>query len=79
MPLIRPVSIPTRALRFPRALPLSARSQPALTRPLSSTPITRSAEGSHEEHYDPPAGWLWGIKPGEKYEKEGWEGIWIYG
>jgi len=33
----------------------------------------------HESHYDPPGGWLWGIKPGEKQEKEGWENIWIYG
>jgi hypothetical protein len=35
--------------------------------------------GAHEDHYDPPSGWLWGIKPGEKPEKEGWENIYIYG
>jgi hypothetical protein len=34
---------------------------------------------AHEEHYDPPSGWLWGIKPGEKPEKEGWEGVFVYG
>ncbi|RMZ82945.1 hypothetical protein DV737_g1823, partial [Chaetothyriales sp. CBS 132003] len=36
--------------------------------------------GGHEDHYDPPGGWLWGVRPGEKYEKEGWEGIvtWLY-
>jgi hypothetical protein len=33
----------------------------------------------HDDHYDPPGGWLWGIRPGEKYEKEGWEDIFIYG
>ncbi len=33
----------------------------------------------HESHYDPPSGWLWGIKPGEKVEKEGWENVWIWG
>jgi hypothetical protein len=27
----------------------------------------------HESHYDPPGGWLWGIRPGEKVEREGWE------
>jgi len=27
----------------------------------------------HESHYDPPGGWLWGIRPGEKAEREGWE------
>ena len=34
--------------------------------------------GHHEDHYDPPGGWLWGIRPGEKYEKEGWENIMFY-
>merc|ERR1712000_294356 len=23
--------------------------------------------------HDPPTGWLWGVKPGEKPEPEGWE------
>jgi hypothetical protein len=33
----------------------------------------------HEDHYDPPGGWLWGLRPGEKYEKEGWEGLaWVF-
>ena len=27
----------------------------------------------HESHYDPPGGWLWGLRPGEKAEREGWE------
>lgn len=27
----------------------------------------------HDDHFDPPGGWLWGIRPGEKAEKEGWE------
>ena len=35
--------------------------------------------GGHESHYDPPTGWLFGVKPGEKYEKEGWEGPMYYG
>ncbi|KAI1929613.1 hypothetical protein LOZ65_001701 [Ophidiomyces ophidiicola] len=41
---------------------------------------TRSALcGAHEPHYDPPTGWLFGVKPGHKYVKEGWEGLWTYG
>lgn len=35
--------------------------------------------GDHGDHYDPPGGWLWGLRPGEKYEKEGWEGLFYYG
>lgn len=35
--------------------------------------------GGHESHYDPPSGWLFGVRPGEKYEKEGWERIWFWG
>jgi hypothetical protein len=35
--------------------------------------------GGHGDHYDPPGGWLWGLRPGEKYEKEGWEGLFYYG
>jgi hypothetical protein len=52
-----------------------------VTRPLATT-TPRAAfshsslrkSGGHESHYDPPGGWLFGVKPGEKYEKEGWEG-----
>ncbi|KAL9007191.1 MAG: hypothetical protein Q9188_000125 [Gyalolechia gomerana] len=35
--------------------------------------------GDTHSHFDPPSGWLWGIPPGEKKEKEGWESVWIYG
>ncbi len=43
---------------------------PASRRPFASTP--RRAD-SHESPYDAPGGWLWGVKPGEKYQNEGWE------
>ncbi|KAE8152142.1 ESSS subunit of NADH:ubiquinone oxidoreductase [Aspergillus avenaceus] len=33
----------------------------------------------HGDHYDPPTGWLFGVRPGQKYVKEGWENIWYYG
>lgn len=35
--------------------------------------------GEHEDQYDPPTGWLFGIPPGEKYQNEGWERIWVWG
>ncbi len=54
------------------------------TRSLSTTqPRSSSPDGDHADdhgsHYDPPGGWLWGIRPGEKYEKEGWENLFFYG
>ncbi len=46
----------------------------------STSPRAPAADhGAHESHYDPPTGWLWGIKPGEKYQKEGWETVWVWG
>jgi hypothetical protein len=50
-------------------------------RPATATlrPVTRAfsqsqaVKGGHDSSYDPPSGWLFGVKPGEKYEKEGWE------
>jgi hypothetical protein len=61
------------ALKFP----LSFRAtQP--TRTFSQT-ATRQGGGGHGSQYDPPSGWLFGVKPGEKYQKEGWEGIWYWG
>ncbi|KAI9743738.1 MAG: hypothetical protein M1835_002864, partial [Candelina submexicana] len=83
MPPPRPT---TAALRSLRALTRSSKptTPPPLTRltPPPSTLQTRlssSAHHDHEDHYDPPSGWLWGVPPGETYKKEGWEGIWIYG
>lgn len=40
---------------------------------------TARKAGAHGPQYDPPTGWLWGVKPGEKAEKEGWEGLMYYG
>lgn len=56
--------------------------QPALKFPLSfrrSFSQSKPAQGGHGPSYDPPSGWLFGVKPGEKYQKEGWEGIWYWG
>ncbi|PSR97395.1 ESSS subunit of NADH:ubiquinone oxidoreductase-domain-containing protein [Coniella lustricola] len=43
-----------------------------------STTTQRSA-GAHGPQYDPPTGWLFGVKPGEKYVREGWEFLAFYG
>jgi hypothetical protein len=69
----------TLSRALPRAVSLSkSTSTTTITRrTLTSTRAHRSAD--HGDHYDPPSGWLWGVKPGEKAEKEGWENIWVYG
>ncbi|KAF7160944.1 hypothetical protein CNMCM5623_006506 [Aspergillus felis] len=50
---------------------------PQNTRGFSTRNTLRAAD--HGNHYDPPTGWLFGVKPGQKYVKEGWENIWYYG
>ena len=60
-----------------------ARRQPTLKFPLSfsrqfSQSKTRQG-GGHQSMEDPPTGWLFGVKPGEQYQKEGWEGVWYWG
>ena len=81
MPPIRPSSC-VRAARA--AATLATTTAPSTTtvaaggaaRLFSST--TRAA-GAHGPSYDPPSGWLFGVKPGEKYQNEGWEGPFFYG
>jgi hypothetical protein len=64
------------------ALRAATRLRPATT---TLRPVTRAfsqsqaVKGGHGSSYDPPSGWLFGVKPGEKYEKEGWEGPMYYG
>ncbi|KAF7560591.1 hypothetical protein G7046_g3568 [Stylonectria norvegica] len=65
MALIRHAAAPLRAVRC-------ARSSSSAARAFSVTARRRSGHGS-ESQFDPPGGWLWGIKPGEKPEPEGWE------
>lgn len=52
----------------------------------SSSTIARRAftssvrrQGGHGSQYDPPSGWLFGVKPGEKYKPEGWEKPFFWG
>lgn len=74
MPLVRPQQ-PLKATRL-----LSRTSAVTAHRSISSTVSRQAAEShGHEDHYDPPGGWLWGIPPGQKYQKEGWENLTYYG
>lgn len=64
----------TTALRAARAVAIRS---PRVARPFSTT-LRQRGGGHHESPYEPPTGWLWGVKPGEKVEKEGWENGMFY-
>ncbi|KJZ74679.1 hypothetical protein HIM_06029 [Hirsutella minnesotensis 3608] len=69
MALLRPAVAPLRAVRCARR-PIVAAAAPRCF----STSASRQGGGhSNESPFEPPTGWLWGIKPGEKPEPEGWE------
>ncbi|MCJ1252562.1 hypothetical protein MMC24_000368 [Lignoscripta atroalba] len=77
-------SILSVSLHAPTASTSSSSSQPIQHRShqfstSSSYRAGPAADAHHEDHYDPPSGWLFGVPPGEKYKKEGWENIWVYG
>lgn len=65
MAILRHTVAPLRAVRCARKPLGSARS-------LSMTTRRQGGHGS-ESQFEPPTGWLWGVKPGEKPEAEGWE------
>ncbi|KAF2767965.1 hypothetical protein EJ03DRAFT_328697 [Teratosphaeria nubilosa] len=48
-------------------------------RQFSASAARSAGDHAHEDHYETPNGWLWGVKPGDKYEGEGWENIFMYG
>lgn len=64
------------AARATRAIKTAS---PSAVRAFSSTKVTKGAAAGHEDHYDSPSGWLWGVKPGEKAEEEGWEKLMYWG
>ena len=68
MPNLRPASACLRAAAARHSL---------TTTPRAFSVSTHRAGGGAQ--YDPPTGWLFGVKPGEKYEKEGWENLFFYG
>ncbi|KAI9151817.1 DNA replication ATP-dependent helicase/nuclease DNA2 [Paramyrothecium foliicola] len=65
MAIIRNSVAPLRAARCIRRTAVTSRS--------FATTIQRQGGGGGESQFEPPTGWLWGIKPGEKVEPEGWE------
>jgi hypothetical protein len=77
-----PVPRPSIALRAASSITKTSRapgSQLTAARAFSTSKPQQAADHAHEDHYDPPSGWLFGVKPGEKAEKEGWETVWIWG
>lgn len=67
------------AFRTARSLRVPLATCPLHTRSFSSTAELCGSDHAHESQYDPPSGWLFGVKPGEKRKKEDWEDIWVYG
>ncbi|KAK4176436.1 ESSS subunit of NADH:ubiquinone oxidoreductase-domain-containing protein [Triangularia setosa] len=65
-----------RTLAARRAVAAGPSSMMMMKRSFSAT---LPKKGGHSPQYDPPTGWLFGVKPGEKYVNEGWENLYFYG
>ncbi len=82
MPAVRPSTV-VRATRALQQQSQSASSNTSSTISTTTTvrhfSATPRAPASHGPQYDSPTGWLFGVKPGEKYQKEGWETPFFYG
>ncbi|KAK3945574.1 putative NADH-ubiquinone oxidoreductase [Diplogelasinospora grovesii] len=74
--LIRAVRA-TRAVRS--TIPTTTATATASAVRAFSATTKVSGGASHGPQYDPPTGWLFGVKPGEKYQNEGWETPFFYG
>ncbi|KAH8884706.1 hypothetical protein GQ53DRAFT_752003 [Thozetella sp. PMI_491] len=65
---------PNTCVRAARAVTTTTRTTAvpttAVARTFSTTPRRL---GGDKLEYEPPTGWLFGVKPGEKYQREGWE------
>lgn len=70
---VRQAVLATRASRQTAAAAVRA------TRTFATTPARQGGGHGHGPEFDPPTGWLFGVRPGEKAEKEGWEGLAYYG
>lgn len=82
---LKPLTAPP-FLRHPTRSTLASvtiQSQSSQSRALSSAhpadPTEAEHPSPHSGHYDPPSGWLFNVPPGEKYKKEGWENLFVYG
>lgn len=72
MPLIRPATS--------SALTVAMRPSTAVAVRRTTVVARRGMAGdAHGHHYDAPNGWLFGVQPGEKAKKEGWENIFYWG
>jgi len=67
-----------QTLRSAQGTTTTMTAQPARARLLSSSAPARAAHGK-ESRFDEPTGWLWGVRPGEKYQNEGWERPFFWG
>ncbi|RMZ72565.1 hypothetical protein GMOD_00007568 [Pyrenophora seminiperda CCB06] len=81
---------PLKPIKSREKTPAGSASRTAVLRPATATQQqSRPAIAAHHRafstsqvkriQYDPPTGWLFGVKPGEQYEKEGWEGPMFWG
>ena len=70
---------PSVAGALARAATRSTRTQPITAARQQTFSTSSSVRASHGSQYDPPSGWLFGVKPGEKYKPEGWENLFFYG
>jgi hypothetical protein len=77
-PLQSPLGV-ARCTRTKLATSSAQRTAFAARRSLSNTARRQGGGGSHESQFDPPGGWLWGVPPGQKAPKEGWETAWYWG
>ncbi|KAH0544082.1 hypothetical protein FGG08_001700 [Glutinoglossum americanum] len=76
MPLVRP---PVQRTPLVLVRPRQSFLTPPLSIASSQSRSVSASSPDHEDRFDPPGGWLFGVPPGEKYKKEGWENIWMYG
>lgn len=69
---IMPISVPVRSASTQSTHGAASHAQ-------HGTEEHTGDHGHSHDMYEPPTGWLWGIPPGEQYQKEGWEGLWYWG
>ena len=70
----------TSASSASAATTLSSSSSTTIARRAFTSSVRRQGgHGGHGSQYDPPTGWLFGVKPGEKYKPEGWEKPFFWG
>ncbi|EPE04844.1 nadh ubiquinone oxidoreductase subunit [Ophiostoma piceae UAMH 11346] len=67
----------TSASSASAASTFSSSSSTAIARRTFTSSVRR--QGDHGSQYDPSGGWLFGVKPGEKYKPEGWEKPFFWG